>query len=390
MKPSIINNRPAFLLAALTALLLFGVAELYVRAETGSSSLSSWPEERFLAHERDDHGKLMSANFNPASESQPGSDSVIYLIGGSTLREGLLTDAQIHDQLAEQDALSDVPTISTHYSFDQSLAETARIALNLPISAGDTVVLNINPRRMGFAPDSFLTEDDRSRISLVPEEPLQSIAETVSGYTDRIGWGGVVEPFGPNTYSPWNDLAIFEHRLFARNWVSGRLSTATTSSWSSLVALDLGDVGWGALFDLSPRDLRRPVRYAYGTEPLSAIEKASIAQTVADERVGQYLDNRDFGFDLLGGLIEQLQQKDASVVLLQLPRAQSSTEAYGPVWPDYDKSVAALVAEREIEHVDLRSEIFAEDDFFDLEHLLAPHRERLTSAVFDQLLEEIG
>jgi hypothetical protein len=49
-----------------------------------------------------------------------------------------------------------------------------------------------------------------------------------------------------------------------------------------------------------------------------------------------------------------------------------------------------LVAELEIGHVDLRSEVFAEDDFFDLEHLLAPHRERLTSAVFGQLRPEIG
>ena len=78
------------------------------------------------------------------------------------------------------------------------------------------------------------------------------------------------------------------------------------------------------------------------------------------------------------------------VALLELPRAQSSTDAYSPVWDAYEAQMSAI-ASLGARRVDLREAPFDNDDFYDLEHLLAPFRPALTDFFFEELLgHELG
>ena len=85
---------------------------------------------------------MAEVNAIAASEARPSGS--VFLVGGSTVREGLVPDPVIQEAL-DAHLGADAPTFRTLYSFDQSLAETARVVTNLPLTAGDTVVIGINP-----------------------------------------------------------------------------------------------------------------------------------------------------------------------------------------------------------------------------------------------------
>ena len=384
----ILANRRAFLAAALTVIVALVAIDLTVRIAFDADGLDEWAADSFLAHERDDHGRLVSEVVAIQSSERPSGGRLI-LIGGSTLREGLLPDGVIQQSLDDAFGV-DAPEVHTLYSFDQSMAETARIALNLPLAAGDTIVIDVNPRRLGFGDETLRQEFRASRFSLLPDGPLERlVAEdpVADARPSPSGFTGRVDDFGESVvFSPWDESAVFEHRLFLRQWVEGRLDSATTQAWSDLFAGRLTDVDWGALTDTSFRDIRRPVRYGYGNQPLSDAEKAELAAVVAESRVDGYFENRDLDFTIAEALADAIRATGAEVVFLEVPRTSLSVAAYGPVWDDYDAGVDRLVAATDSTRLDLRMEPFDDDEFFDLEHLLAPARPRLTDAVFEALV----
>ena len=385
----LLANRRAFVAAALTVLLAFVAVEATVRVAFDADGLDEWSADSFLAHERDDHGRLVSEVVAIQSSDRPAGGRLI-LIGGSTVREGLLPDGVIQQEL-DATLGDEAPAVHTLYSFDQSLAETARIALNLPLEAGDTVVISINPRRFGFGDDALEQEFTASRFSLLPDGELDSLtaADPIdSARPSPSGFSGRIDDLGESTaFSPWDQAAAFEHRLFLRQWVEGRLDSSTTEAWADLFAGRLTDVDWGALTDTSFRDIRRPVRYGYGAEPLATAEKESLAAVVAETRVDGYFQHHDLDFAIATALDDAIRYTGADVVFLELPRTSLSVEAYGPVWDDYNAEVDALISATTSTRLDLRSEPFSDDEFFDLEHLLAGGRPRLTDAVFGALLD---
>jgi len=385
MKNSVIKNPKAFVAALLTVAIAVVGVELTIRSQLAETAVREWEPKQFLAHERDDHGKVL-ATANGSLNSPDAGRHQFFLIGGSTLREGLLPDA-ILQQRAWDVLGDDAPTISTLYSFDQTMAETARIALSLPIVDGDTVVLGINPRRFSFGQDAIDRERDGSRFSLLPGDKVAALGNRVVDEVNDLETTGPLARIGRSrVLTPWNSMDLFEHRLFLRNWLTGRLDTSTTESWSALTSLQLDQVSPTSLVDFETRDLRLPLRYAYGNEPLSQFEKTGIARQVESARVPDYLRNRIHDFALLDSLIAELRSSGAEVVLLELPRSAESVEAYRQVWVDYDERVAALSDQSGLSHVDLRQAGFSDDAFFDLEHLLAPHRGELSRLLFESLL----
>jgi hypothetical protein len=385
----LLANRRAFVAAAVTVVLLLVAAEATVRMAFDPDRLDEWSADAFLAHERDDHGRLVSEVVAIQSGERPAGGRLV-VIGGSTVREGLLPDGIIQQALDETFG-DEAPGVHTLYSFDQSMAETARIALNLPLEAGDTVVIEVNPRRVGFGDDTLEQEFTASRFSLLPADRLQHLAdaETVAGARPApSGFTGRLDELGESVaFSPWDESSVFEHRLFLRQWVEGRLDAGTTQAWSDLFAGRLTDVDWSALTDTSFRDVRRPVRYGYGNQPLSDAEKQSLAEVVAETRVDSYFEHRDLDFAIATALADAIRATGAEVVFLEIPRTSLSVEAYGPVWDDFDARVDRLVADTGARLIDLRDMPFDDTDFFDLEHLLAPGRPRLTDAVFEALLD---
>jgi hypothetical protein len=380
-------NRRAFLAAALTALVGVIAVNLMIGAVFDVDRLKEWDEFSFLAHERDDHGRLVSEVI-AIHKTEPPAAGRLIIVGGSTVREGLLPDPVIQDALNTALA-NNAPSIRTLYSFDQSMAETARIILELPLTDLDTVVIGINPRRFGFGEDSLDREFNASRISLVPIDGLAATARSgevdaarpeVDGFDERLNEFG-----DSDLFSPWVDTSLFEYRLFLRQWAEGRLSGHTTAAWSDLLAGRLSEVSWSALADLSSRDIRRPVRYGYANAPLPDREKAALAAEVAGTRVDDYFEHSTFDLALALELIAAIESTGATVVLLELPRSSLSTDAYGPVWDHYDTSVDALIDATEAIRLDLRELSFADEEFFDLEHLLAAARFRLTDAVIGGL-----
>lgn len=384
----LLANRRAFVAAALTVLLTLVAVEATIRVAFDPDGLDEWSADAFLAHERDDHGRLLSEVVAIQAGERPEAGRLI-MIGGSTIREGLVPDGVIQQAL-DAELGPQAPDVHTLYSFDQSMAETARIALNLPLEAGDTVVIGINPRRFGFGDDTLTQEFRASRLSLLPADDVADLvaSDTVDSARPKpSGISGRIDDLGESVaFSPWDETAAFEHRLFLRQWVEGRLSSDTTTAWSDLFAGRLTDVDWGALTDTSFRDIRRPVRYGYGNQPLADTEKAELAAIVAETRVDDYFAHHDLDFAIATALADSIRATGAEVVFLELPRTSLSVEAYGPVWADYDAAVEALVATTDSSRIDLRSEPFGDDDFFDLEHLLAPGRPRLTDAVFSALI----
>lgn len=389
----LLANRRAFVAAALTVAILLVAVEVTVRVALDPEGLDEWSANSFLAHERDDHGRLVSEVVAIQSSERPDAGRII-LIGGSTIREGLLPDAVIQQEI---DAVlgTAAPSVHTLYSFDQSMAETARIALNLPLTDGDTVVISVNPRRFGFGDDALDQEFWASRFSLLPSGGLDDLvsADPIdAARPDPSGITGHLDALGDSTvFSPWDETAVFEHRLFLRQWAEGRLSGETTQAWQDLFAGRLTDVDWGALTDTSFRDIRRPVRYGYGNQPLTDIEKNELAEIVAETRVQGYVEHHDLDFTIAAALAEAIRATGAEVVFLEVPRASQSVAAYEPVWDDYDAGVDDLVAASDASRLDLRALPFDDDEFFDLEHLLAPARPRLTDAVFEAILDtELG
>ena len=384
----VLANRRAFVAAAITVLIGLLVIELVARSSFGADQLAEWDADDFLAHERDDHGRLVADAIAIANGDAPAGGRVV-LIGGSTIREGLLPDPVVQERI--DDVLGTAaPAVHTLYSFDQSMPETARIALNLGLGAGDTVVIGINPRRFGFGEAAIDQEFAASRVSLLPEGPLAALvdapavtdarpsASTISEAADDLG--------DTSVFSPWDEATVFQHRLFVRQWVEGRLPGATTQAWEHVWAGRWSEIDLGDLTDLSFRDIRRPLRYGYGNQPLSDAEKTQLAAIVADTRVDGYFDNHELDLAVTGELVRRLTADGVRVVLLELPRTSLSVEAYGPVWADYDAQVDALAAATDAVRLDLRAVPYADDDFFDLEHLLAPGRARLTDEVFAGLL----
>lgn len=374
MRYQSIANRKAFIAALVTVLVGFGVLNALVDRQLDVDELADRDPKSILAHERDDHGTLVAR----VLADDAASDRT-YLIGGSALREGFVPDLVLSESLGGRG----LPDAVSLYSFDQSLAETARIALNLPLTEESIVVLNINPRRLGFSPSTLADEESDSRLSLLPYDPLAEFVED-AGLEELIE----AESFGVSSALgvSWSELPVFEHRLFLRNWITGRTSATTSDSWAALSELSLLDVSWSALVDLEPRPLLRPIRYGYSTTALGAAEKAAIAETVRADRVPEYVENSDFGFALLSALVERLNESGAKVVLLDMPRSPLSTEAYAPVWDDYDGSVVDLVQHAGIAHVDLRQPALPDEYFFDLEHLLAPQRQGIS----DRLVVELA
>ena len=393
MKDNIIRNRPAFFAAALTVTVLLFILELAVGSHLAPESTATWPTESFLASERDDHGSTMAAILSDEGAVARSSEPTTFLVGGSTLREGLLPDLVIEQQLAES-SRQNSPSIVTLYSFDQSIAESARIALSLQLLEGDTVVLDVNPRRFGLDSQTLTAEWADSRYSLLDGDPLFDLASgefTASERTGTSSPGAEVASIGESRlFAPWRYLSTFENRFFLRNWISGRLPAETTGSWAALTSGQLNDASWSTLADFSLRSLRRPLRYAYGNDALDATAKDQFAWTVETTRVPEYFENREFEFKLADLLIAELQTRGVDVVLLELPRAPASVQAYSPVWDDYNARVDELASNEGVRRLDLRSASFDDDDFYDLEHLLAPSRDALTQLVIAGLLDDVN
>lgn len=384
----ILANRRAFAAALVTVLIALVAVEFAARSAFAEEEIAGWEATSFLAHERDDHGRLV-ANVVALRQQLPSEAGRLILIGGSTIREGLVPDAVVQARLDEVLA-TDAPSIHTLYSFDQSLVETARVALNIGVGPGDTVVISINPRRFGFGESAIDQEFSASRLSLLDPQPVAKLIDSeaiADARPDPTDIDAIAETVGDSAFfSPWNRSTLFEHRLFLRQWVEGRLPGETTQAWGDVWAGRFRDVDIGALSDLSLRDIRRPVRYGFGNQPLSDAEKALLAQIVADTRVDGWYDHHDLDLAVARGLIDELTAAGAEVVLLELPRTSLSVAAYAPVWSDYDAEIDALASTTGATRLDLRDVPFNDDDFFDLEHLLASGRPRLTDALIIELL----
>lgn len=384
----VLANRRAFGAALITVLILLVTIELTARMTFADAEIAAWDAESFLAHERDDHGRLVS-NVVSLRQQTPRTAGRIILIGGSTIREGLVPDGVVQARLDEVLAL-DAPSIHTLYSFDQSMIETARVALNIDVGVGDTVVIGINPRRFGFGESAIVQEFAASRLSLLDSEPVATLvaADAITdARPEQSGLTEISEAVGDSVlFAPWDLSTLFEQRLFLRQWFEGRLPGETTTAWRDVLAGRLTDVDIGALADLTFRDIRRPLRYGYGNQPLPVAEKELLAQVVANTRVDGWFDHHELDLAIARCLIDDLTGAGAEVVLLELPRSSLSVGAYGPVWSDYDAEIDALAASTGATRADLRDVPFADDEFFDLEHLLAPGRPRLTDAVFRVLL----
>lgn len=372
--------RPGPFFAALATVILAALA-LEMRARDVLDPEASREPLALLAHERDDHGRLMET----VLDAPDASAANLFVVGGSTVREGFLPDAIVQQQLDEVLG-SDAPRITTLYSFDQSMAETVRIVGNLELAAGDTVVIEVNPRRLGFGPDSWSTEYGSSRLSLLDVEALDRVGGELPEVSNDLFDESISPPSTAAAwFTPWSQLTVFDKRLFARNWIEGRLPSTTSSSWGALTSGELGDVEWGALGDLEARELRRPLRYGFGAVPLEPAEKAEIALAVADERVPAFDEFHRFDASVLAALGRQVEAAGAELVLLQLPRSPQSKEAYGPVWETHDAVVDEVASYVGADPVDLRELPFQNDDFFDLEHLLPEGRPSVTEAFLAEL-----
>ncbi len=368
-----------FWFALATAILAILGLEAWSASRTDPARLLTLDALSLLAHEKDDHGYLVRTALNAASDTDVNADAVsgksVYLIGGSTLREGLLPDPVLsRDYWTAREGAR----ITTLFSFDQTMAETARVLSNLPLRKGDAVVIDVNPRRMSFGPETLNGEAFGSRISLMPYAPLTPLIEKI-----RSRERGVDPP-------PRVRPALAQHRLFARQWLEGRLPSRIKTAWSDLVGGVLTAGRLGDLFAIKPRRLRQFIRYAYGSAPLSDARKDAIARAVAATRPPQYFENREFSFELLRVLVASLREQGVTVILLEMPRSARSKSAYGPVWIDFHERLAAVVETIGARHIDLLDMAIPEDGYYDLEHVLRARRPALSKAVMDALAETIA
>lgn len=362
-----------FIAALLTVLAALVALDMAVRDSYGPAALHEWASQDFLAHERDDHGHMISQVYELQDDPPPADRQAIYVIGGSTVREGFLPDVAIR-RLIEADA-GKAPFWTTLASFDQTLAETWRVALNLPLHDGDLVVISVNPRRLGILEERLKMENRVSRLSLLP------MPET--GRLEAAGLTG-------STFTLESVSALFRHRLYIQNWYTSRLPGAAKTAWAGISAGEFGSVSLADALQLRPRNVRRYVRYAYGNLPLPAAEKTRIAAEVRRLRVPQYFEQADFNERYLRELIRALQDRGAKVALLQLPRSQQSVDAYDEVWDDFEARLKRISDDTGAGRVDLRDVRFAEDEYFDLEHLTRSGRPVLTRRAVEAVLEVAG
>ena len=122
--------------AAFTVLAAFGFLEIWL----GPERLAGVPLTTVLAHERDDHGYIAHqvANASPAKRRA-------VLVGGSSLREGLLAPKVLSRKLS---AAADMNITAYNLSsFDQTMTESLGIVSNLRLGPSDVVFLGLGPRR---------------------------------------------------------------------------------------------------------------------------------------------------------------------------------------------------------------------------------------------------
>ncbi|MEL6371025.1 MAG: hypothetical protein AAFR03_09930 [Pseudomonadota bacterium] len=370
-----IPDKGPFWLAILScAAILFGV-DFYFQHLLAPERIANSTATRILAHEKDDHGHLMMEVLSIRQSEQLLSDQrpTAYIVGGSTLREGLLPDPILMREYLPDGMDLEIRTL---YSFDQTMAETARVVTNLPLKPGDLVVIDINPRRLGFGPETFANEAALSRLSLLPDDKLAAFRhELWYGWPELKNWER-------GLFSFW------AHRLFVRQWIEGRTGAKTKAAWSALVNGSLGASRARHLFDFAPRPVRQHIRYAYSNSPLPNTKKDEIARRVRDERVDEYFQHKDFSLSLLRVLARDIRSQGANPIMLELPRSKRSVDAYGPVWEDYNQQVLLLGAPENDSHIDLRDMQFSEEDFYDLEHLLRDQRPALSQAVIDGIISK--
>ncbi|MEP1230786.1 MAG: hypothetical protein ABJG88_08940, partial [Litorimonas sp.] len=195
-----------FWVALITAIALVFFTDVWTRTQLNSIAQNLTNESMFyLAHEKDDHGHLVKKSILNAKQQAEKARKTLYVIGGSTLREGLLKDRLIQKDYI--DPIDPELRFVSYYSFDQNLAETARIALSQNINSGDTVVINLNPPRLGFAPDTLNQELSLSRLSMLPEASLYPLINTLNETWPTLDTPSAME------------LSLLNHRLFAKQWI---------------------------------------------------------------------------------------------------------------------------------------------------------------------------
>ncbi|MEP1229610.1 MAG: hypothetical protein ABJG88_02940, partial [Litorimonas sp.] len=157
----------------------------------------------------------------------------------------------------------------------------------------------------------------------------------------------------------------------------------TKTSWGHISKLQFNQAKAGQLLNVKPRQIRRYLRYAYGSKALSHAEKTTIAEGVKTLRVGEYQKNNTFGFDLLKSLTQILTERGANVVFLELPRSELSQAAYAQVWDDYNSKVEDLAQSTGAARIDLRTLPIPQEHYYDLEHIMKPSRPVLSAALIE-------
>ena len=326
--------------AALVWLVLLGIQALFT-----TGAWTAIPLDRCLRNSKD---SLTYVSWTVGrARRHPPSTPVLYLLGGSGVRESILSGEAL---AAEIEGLGGPSVAAYDLGFtSQSLAESLAVTEAVPDTPA-WLVVGVNLGRFTVTPEQNALQRKGRRL-LVGSSPLQGFLPT--------GWGVQNEQ---HTILPgiWAYVTGWLGEQGAPRLLEGRLPSVT--------------------YDLH--------RYTQATAA-SRRQKDGMVSVWNTSRYREFERNLDQNLELLEQLLATARQRGVHIVLLELPVNEEVVgDRFDRALREYRQPVAALARDYDVPYVDLNETTHIPDaDFQDLWHLVEPGRVTWQHALATKLAE---
>jgi len=302
----------------------------------------------YLAHDKDDHTHVAWEALNSNRDRLPIQ---VYVIGGSTIREGLYDTAEMSRLLSAQ--LGRPAYFGVLGSSGQTLAESLYLSEALPITRDTTLVVQVNPWRFSYRPWEV-------KVPFVREQNRTELLD----------------------YRP----AVWRERDYIRYYINKRISFPF---FENLVALIKGKKikakSW-QLVNIASVEKYNPYNYTHDFTP-----KRKRKMTLALKKYHlDFVKHYQANLQTLKKLIEVQKKRGVNIILLQGPHSDSFLKGWGPHWVKQDREVAQLCRQEGILYLRVPvGELMDDSDFIDLSHPNQKGRDKFSHWIVQQVARTI-
>ncbi len=339
------NPNPLFIVGGLLVTLI-GLALLQHSFVSGS--FTAIPEDRFVRTAHDDWGAV-TYRVGELKQQPPGRP-MVYLLGGSNVRECIPSEQSLAAALSAAGAGSPPAVgVADLGSMNQNFGESMAVVDNVPVADGGVIVIGVNHSRFAYSP--AVCEDEIKGRELVMKSPALNDFARARGRGERIqsilpGILGYFTSYVKQTGGTLGHLGLPSHLYLQHKYSQARISTPSVKE--KYVHRWLSQQGRpGGAFDQY---------FAYNGE-------------------------------LLDAMVRLAESRGFQVVLMEVPENKAVVGArfdrYKQVYQPFLRDLAAKDGASYVDFVP--SLDLPNDDFFDLTHLVEPGRVKWQGALVEAI-----